>query len=164
MRLSLSGVHGLPRTGVPSNPIGAPSEPYPLKKKRGRPRRRTASAGLREALASEPRTPLRHYCSPYHTNSALYPVIGLLERAAGLQRGDPPESQLDKLETMLALAVENVQESAPLLADLLAIPTGGRYPTPAAQEGKGIPSTPRSAGGLGIAPTSAGTLRGRALD
>ena len=83
--------------------------------------------GLRERLGSEPRTPLRHHCSPYHTNSALYPVIGLLERAAGLQRGDPPEHQLDKLETMLALAVENVQESAPLLADLLAIPTGGRY-------------------------------------
>jgi predicted ATPase len=72
--------------------------------------------GLRERLGSEPRTPLRHHCSPYHTNSALYPVIGLLERAAGLQRGDPPEHQLDKLETMLALAVENVQESAPLFA------------------------------------------------
>ncbi|SIO47947.1 Predicted ATPase [Bradyrhizobium erythrophlei] len=83
--------------------------------------------GLRERLGSEPRTPLRHYCSPYHANSALYPVIGLLERAAGLQRGDPPERQLDKLETMLALAVENVQESAPLFADLLAIPTGRRY-------------------------------------
>ena len=82
---------------------------------------------LRERLGSEPRTPLRHYCSPYHTNSALYPVIGLLERAAGLQRGEPPERQLDTLEAMLALAVENVQESAPLFADLLAIPTGGRY-------------------------------------
>jgi class 3 adenylate cyclase len=82
---------------------------------------------LRERLGSEPRTPLRHYCSPYHTNSAFYPVIGLLERAAGLQRGEPSERQLDKLETMLALAVENVQESAPLLADLLAIPTGERY-------------------------------------
>ncbi|MBV9976874.1 MAG: AAA family ATPase [Hyphomicrobiales bacterium] len=82
---------------------------------------------LRERLGSEPRTPLRQYCSPYHTNSALYPVIGLLERAAGLQREDPPERQLDKLETMLALAVENVEESAPLLADLLAIPSAGRY-------------------------------------
>jgi predicted ATPase/class 3 adenylate cyclase len=82
---------------------------------------------LRERLGSEPRTPLRHYCSPYHTNSAFYPVIGLLERAAGLQRGEPPERQLDTLEAMLALAVENVQESAPLFADLLAIPTGGRY-------------------------------------
>src|SRR4029077_16784638 len=27
---------------------------------------------LRERLGSEPRTPLRHYCSPYHTNSAFY--------------------------------------------------------------------------------------------
>ena len=40
---------------------------------------------LRERLGDEPYTPLSHYCSPYHTNSALYPVIGLLERAARLR-------------------------------------------------------------------------------
>ena len=43
---------------------------------------------LRERLGDEPYTPLSHYCSPYHTNSALYPVIGLLERAARLDRDD----------------------------------------------------------------------------
>ena len=55
-------------------------------------------------------------------------MIGLLERAAGLRREDPPERQLDKLEAMLALATEDVREAAPLLADLLAIPAVGRYP------------------------------------
>ena len=40
---------------------------------------------LRERLGDEPHTPLSHYCSPYHTNSALHPVIGLLERAARLR-------------------------------------------------------------------------------
>jgi class 3 adenylate cyclase len=45
---------------------------------------------LREHLADEPYTPLSCYCSPYHTNSALYPVIGLLERAAQLDRDEPP--------------------------------------------------------------------------
>ena len=47
---------------------------------------------LREHLADEQYTPLSHYCSPYHTASALYPIIGLLERAAGLTRDDPPEA------------------------------------------------------------------------
>lgn len=83
---------------------------------------------LRDRLAGVRHTPLSHFCSPFHTNSALYPVVGLLERAAGIRREDPPEEQLDKLEAMLALATDAVHESAPILADLLAIPTGERYP------------------------------------
>ena len=82
---------------------------------------------LRDQLSDAPHTPLSHFCSPFHTNSALYPVVGLLERAAGIRREDPPAEQLDKLEAMLALGTDDVQESAPLLADLLAIPTGQRY-------------------------------------
>ena len=83
---------------------------------------------LRERLAAEPHTPLAQFCSPYHANTALHPVIGLLERAAGLRREDPPAAQLDRLEAMLALAVDDVREAAPVLADLLGIPAGDRYP------------------------------------
>jgi class 3 adenylate cyclase/predicted ATPase len=83
---------------------------------------------LRERLGGEPYTPLSHFCSPYQQNSALHPVVGLLERGAGLFRDAAPERQLDKLEALLALATDNVREVAPLLADLVAIPTGGRYP------------------------------------
>ena len=84
---------------------------------------------LRERLEDDPHTALSHFCSSYHANSALHPVIGLLEREAGLRREDPPERQLDKLEATLALAVEDVRAAAPLLADLLAIPVpAGRYP------------------------------------
>ncbi|RTE93947.1 adenylate/guanylate cyclase domain-containing protein [Bradyrhizobium sp. LVM 105] len=83
---------------------------------------------LRDHLAGAPHTPLSHFCSPFHANTALYPVIGLLERAAGIRREDAPEEQLDKLEAMLALATSDVHESAPVLADLLAVPAGGRYP------------------------------------
>ena len=54
---------------------------------------------LREALAQEPVTVLNHFCSPYHMNSALFPVIGQLERAAGFAREDGPEEKLSKLET-----------------------------------------------------------------
>jgi class 3 adenylate cyclase/predicted ATPase len=83
---------------------------------------------LRARLGDEAYTPLSHLCSPYHVSSALHPVIRSLERGAGLRRDDPPERQLDKLEALLALAAEDVGEVAPLVADLLAIPTEGRYP------------------------------------
>jgi class 3 adenylate cyclase/predicted ATPase len=78
---------------------------------------------LRERLGDEPYTPLSCYCSPYHTNSALHPVIGLLERAARLDRGDRPEEQLAKLEALLARSSERLDEALPLLAALLELPT-----------------------------------------
>jgi predicted ATPase/class 3 adenylate cyclase len=83
---------------------------------------------LRERLGNEPYTPLSHFCSPYHTNSALHPVIGLLERAARLERDDPPAEQLAKLEAVLARSSDQLDEVVPLLAALLDVPTGGRYP------------------------------------
>ncbi len=83
---------------------------------------------LRERLGDEPYTPLSCYCSPYHTNSALHPVIGLLERAAQLDRGDRPEEQLARLEALLARSSERLNEALPLLAALLGLPTGERYP------------------------------------
>jgi class 3 adenylate cyclase/predicted ATPase len=83
---------------------------------------------LRERLGDEPYTPLSHYCSPHHTNSALYPVIALLERAARLDRDEPPEAQLAELEAVLGRASDRRDEVAPLIAALLGIPTGDRYP------------------------------------
>jgi class 3 adenylate cyclase/predicted ATPase len=85
---------------------------------------------LRERLDDEPFTPVSHYCSPYHTNSALYPVIGLLERAARLDRDDQPDEQLDRLEAMVARSSDRLDDIVPLLADLLGVPTGTRYPVP----------------------------------
>ena len=81
---------------------------------------------LRERLGDN-YTPVTHYGSPYHTNSALYPVIGLLERAAGFERADAAEMRLKKLELLLALGSENLDEVVPLIAALLALPTGSRY-------------------------------------
>jgi predicted ATPase len=83
---------------------------------------------LRERLGDQPYTPLSHYCAPHHTNSALHPVIDLLHRGAGLARDDPPSQQLTKLETLLAQSTDDLEEVVPLLADLLSIPTDGRYP------------------------------------
>ena len=51
------------------------------------------TAALLEHLASEPHTRLRYFCSPQHTDSALYPIIGQMERAAGLAHDDAPQSE-----------------------------------------------------------------------
>jgi class 3 adenylate cyclase/predicted ATPase len=83
---------------------------------------------LRERLAGEPHMPLSFYCSPHHTNSALYPVIGLLERAAGYSRDDEPDARIAKLEGLLALATDALDEAVPLVAALLGVETGDRYP------------------------------------
>ena len=55
---------------------------------------------LRGRLENEPHTALSHYCSPHHQTSPLYPVIGLLERAAGFAADDPAATRLDKLEAL----------------------------------------------------------------
>ena len=62
-------------------------------------------AALEERLSAEPHARLRYFCSPYHVNSALYPVIKQLERAAGLRRDDSTDTKLDKLEVLLHKAV-----------------------------------------------------------
>src|SRR5262245_4985724 len=88
---------------------------------------RLAQAAL-EQLSHEPHTPLRLFCSPHQQDSALYPTIRQLERAAGFRREDTPEQRLDKLEVVLRQATNDLSEVAPLIADLLSVPTGDRYP------------------------------------
>ena len=58
------------------------------------------TAAFVELLAGEPHIRLRYFCSPQHTDSALYPIIGQMERAAGLARDDTPQAKLDKLDAL----------------------------------------------------------------
>jgi AAA ATPase domain/Adenylate and Guanylate cyclase catalytic domain len=60
------------------------------------------TAALLERLAGEPHTRLRYFCSPQHTDSALYPIIGQMERTAGFAHDDGPQAKLDKLDRVLA--------------------------------------------------------------
>ena len=83
---------------------------------------------LLERLSGEPHTRLRLFCSPHYQDSALYPTITQLERAAGFRREDTAEQRLDKLEAVLAQATGDPGEAAPLLAALLSLPAGERYP------------------------------------
>jgi predicted ATPase len=92
------------------------------------------TAALLERLASDPHIRLRYFRSPQHTDSAFYPVIGQIERAAGFTHDDDPRSKLNKLDAVLAQASTSAPEAA-LFADLLSLPNDGRHPAlPAAQQ------------------------------
>src|SRR6266850_2731613 len=85
------------------------------------------TAALLEHLATEPHTRLRYFCSPQHTNSALYPIIGQMERAAGLGYDDNPQAKLDKLDAVLAQTSTSPDDAA-RFAEMLSLPNDGRYP------------------------------------
>src|SRR6202011_1878113 len=76
------------------------------------------TAALEERLQTDPHLRLRYFCSPYHQDSALFPFIDQLGRAAEFARDDSPAARLKKLEALLARAAP-ADESVALLADLL---------------------------------------------
>jgi class 3 adenylate cyclase len=57
---------------------------------------------LQEAIAGEPHTRINLQCSPYHSDSALYPVIQYLSRAAGFAATDTPSAKIQKLGILFA--------------------------------------------------------------
>jgi class 3 adenylate cyclase/predicted ATPase len=85
------------------------------------------TAALLERLAAEPQTRLRYFCSPQHTDSAFHPIIGQMERAAGLAHDDKPQAKLDKLDAVLAQTSTSTEDVA-LFAEMLSLPNDGRYP------------------------------------
>ncbi len=85
------------------------------------------AAALMAGIAAEPHMRLRYFCSPQHTDSAFYPIIGQLERAAGFAHGDTPRAKLDKLDALLARTSTSRQDAA-LLAEMLSLRNDGRYP------------------------------------
>jgi class 3 adenylate cyclase/predicted ATPase len=85
-------------------------------------------AALLESVASEPHTRLRYFCSPRHTDSALYPIIGQMERAAGLAHEETSKTRLDKLDVLLAQTSTSIEDTA-LFAEMLSLSNDGRYPS-----------------------------------
>jgi DNA-binding SARP family transcriptional activator/class 3 adenylate cyclase len=71
---------------------------------------------------------LMYQCTPFHANSALYPIIQHMEHTAGFTPKDSPGQKLDKLEALLARSSARPLETARLCANLLSIPAGDRYP------------------------------------
>ncbi|MGC1440301.1 MAG: adenylate/guanylate cyclase domain-containing protein, partial [Burkholderiaceae bacterium] len=64
---------------------------------------------------------LTYQCSPYHSDTALYPAFTQLRRAAGIQPGDKSDEQLDKLETLLYKGTDDISLAAPLLGSMMGM-------------------------------------------
>ena len=79
------------------------------------------TAALSEGIGAEPHTRLRYFCSPHHQDSALYPFIVQLERAADFARDDTVEAKLGKLRALLAPGAQDDNDIA-LLNELLSLP------------------------------------------
>jgi class 3 adenylate cyclase len=86
------------------------------------------TAALRDYLVGKPHTQLRYFCSPQHKDSALYPIIGQMQHAAGLTHEDSQQAKLDKLDAMLA-QTRTPSENAALFADMLSLTNDGRHPS-----------------------------------
>jgi class 3 adenylate cyclase/tetratricopeptide (TPR) repeat protein len=83
-------------------------------------------AALTEMLQSEPHATFQYFCSPHRQDSALFPVIAGLERAAGFEHSDTSEAKFDKLEALVTQG-SKVAEDVVLFAELLSLPLCSRY-------------------------------------
>ena len=83
---------------------------------------------IQERIGNEPHIRLRYFCWPQHEDSALFPIISQLERAAGFERDDTDRQRLDKLATLLDQSTADIRNDAALLAELLSIESDDRFP------------------------------------
>ncbi len=77
---------------------------------------------MKEQLAHERMTRIEFRCSPYHQNSALYPVIDHLQRLLQFAREDSPTAKLEKLQHTLSRYRFPQADTTPLLVALLSLP------------------------------------------
>jgi class 3 adenylate cyclase/tetratricopeptide (TPR) repeat protein len=82
---------------------------------------------LGDQLQNEPYVTLRYFCSAHHNNSALFPFVSQLERAAGFEHRDLPEQKLSKLNALIAQSTTD-REHVAVLANLFALPASDLYP------------------------------------
>jgi class 3 adenylate cyclase/tetratricopeptide (TPR) repeat protein len=87
------------------------------------------AAAMQDAIAAsgEPCERLEWFCSPHHRDSALYPIIAQLERAANFLPADALDERRVKLEALLAADGPTPEELSPIV-DLLGLPPSGCYP------------------------------------
>jgi class 3 adenylate cyclase/tetratricopeptide (TPR) repeat protein len=83
-------------------------------------------AALIEMLRCEPHATLQYFCSPHRQDSALFPVIARLERAAGFEHSDTSEAKFGKLEALIT-GNSKLAEDVVLLSELLSLPLCSPY-------------------------------------
>ncbi len=81
---------------------------------------------LREQVTTEGSLLFEARCSPYHQQSALYPLIDLWQRTLLFNRHDTDAEKIAKLERTLALY--ELPDALPLFTSLLSLPTPSQYP------------------------------------
>lgn len=79
---------------------------------------------FRESLADEPHSRVLYYGSPYHQNSAFFPVIDQLERALRFDNNDSVEAKLEKLQSEVGRLGLEIASTVPPLATLLSLSEG----------------------------------------
>jgi predicted ATPase/class 3 adenylate cyclase len=82
---------------------------------------------FRSVIPPRPHELLLLQCSPYLANSALHPVVQVLGEALDFATIRDARGRLARLEDWLVGTDPALANSAGLLADLLSIPTEGRY-------------------------------------
>ena len=82
---------------------------------------------LKEHITAEPHTRIEWRGSPYHQQSALYPVIDHLQRLLRGHHDASPAEQLRTLEAALTALGVALSEALPLLAALLSLPLPASY-------------------------------------
>ena len=87
------------------------------------------AAALEERLHDSPHFRQRFFCSPYRQDSALYPFIEQIGRAAGFSPADPPGARYEKLAALLARG-SLPEEDVAFVADLVSLPGSERHPLP----------------------------------
>jgi class 3 adenylate cyclase/tetratricopeptide (TPR) repeat protein len=83
---------------------------------------------LASRIATESHFIIRLQCSPFHTHSALHPVITSFERIAGLTLTIDPAEKLERLMAEVQKSGNVAPETIALFATLLSIPIGDRLP------------------------------------
>src|SRR5215831_13243251 len=125
------------------------------------------TAALLESVLAEPHTCLRYFCSPQHRDSALYPIIGQIERVAGLVHDYSPRARLDKLDALLAQTSNSPPRCRALCRDDVA-PQRWTLSCARADAGAGPAKNPGSPYGtarcVGTPESSANDRRRCALD
>ena len=89
-----------------------------------------AIEALRAALAGEPHARIHLQGSPYYSDSALFPVIKHVSRAAHFAAADSAAVRIEKLRAAFAPRVASDAAALPLLAELLSIPADELAPPP----------------------------------
>jgi class 3 adenylate cyclase/predicted ATPase len=83
---------------------------------------------LHERLAETPHTLVRLQCSPYHVNSALYPVIAQLMGVAGLRSEQPACEKRERLAALLNETGSDPGDDLVLIETLLSVSPEGSAP------------------------------------